>query len=145
MSNKRVVKVGDGVIVHFKGKFEDGSVFNSKKDGGPLEYTVGRKMVLGGLDKGVVGMHIGQKKKIIMEPEDAFGLRKEDKIKEFPKSKIPKGEELKIGMILQTMDEDGNVETGKILEIKDDSLIVDYNHPMAGKSLTLHIELIDIV
>ncbi len=145
MSNKKLVRVGDGVRVHFKGKFEDGSSFNSKTDGGPLEYVVGKKMVLGGLDKGVVGMYVGQKKKITMTPEEAFGLRKEDKVKEFPKSKIPEGEKLEVGMMLQAMDEEGNVETGKILEIKEDSLIVDFNHPMAGKSLTLHIELVDIV
>ncbi len=145
MSGKRIVREGDGVIVHFEGEFEDGSVFNSKDDGGPLEYTVGKKMVLGGLDTGVVGMFKGQKKKITMTPEEAFGQHKIEKVKTFPKSKISEKENLEVGMFLQYMDEDGNVETGKILEINEDDLVIDFNHPMAGKNLTLTIEVVDIL
>lgn len=147
----RVVVEGDGVRIHFKGEFEDGSKFSSRSDGGPLEYLVGKKMVLGGLDKGVVGMSEGQKKKVTMTPEEAFGEWVQDKVKQVKLSELGVEGTPEVGMTLQTYEEEATedmpekIVNARITEINGDFLTLDYNHPLAGKELTLTIELIDIL
>lgn len=151
MSKSKVVVDGDSVVVHFKGKFEDGSEFSSKSDGGPLEYTVGKKMVLGGLEKGVIGMVVGENKKVKMTPADAFGEWDEELVKKVSLSKLELEGEPKEGMIIQIFDdkikgEDADkIINAVITNIDGDVLTIDYNNPLAGKDLTLNIELIEIL
>jgi FKBP-type peptidyl-prolyl cis-trans isomerase 2 len=152
MSKKQVVTETDGVIVHFKGRFEDGSEFSSKADGGPLEFSLGRKMVIKGLEDAVLGMKVGEKKKVTITPKDAFGEHDEELVKKVSISKLGLEEEPKVGMILQMYDEsieskeeEDKIINAKIIDIDGDVMTIDYNHPLAGKTLTMQIELVDIV
>lgn len=151
MGKSRVVVEGDGVIVHFKGKFEDGSEFSSKSDGGPLEFNVGKRMVLEGLDKAVVGMAAGERKKVVMPPVEAFGEWDEELVKQVSQAKLNLDETPKVGMTLQVYDgsiegkEEEKIINAVIKKIDGDVLTIDYNHPLAGKSVTLHLEMVEIL
>ncbi|NVP17222.1 peptidylprolyl isomerase [Candidatus Gracilibacteria bacterium] len=143
---KKDFKVSDGntVSVHYTGTFENGEKFDSSFDRGePLDFIVGGGMMIPGFDKAVVGMKIGEKKSVTLEPKDAYGERDENNTQVIPKSDLVPfenaGFELKTGTILPT--QMGNIEI-----IADDEMTVtiDANHAMAGKTLNFDIEIVDI-
>jgi len=142
------IKNGDRVVIKYEGKLDNGEVFDSSdKHGQPLEFEVGSKAVIEGFDNAVVGMEKGQKKEFEIPPEKAYGNAKTELKQEMSKTSIPQpaeGQELKAGMILMASSPDGNQFPVKISEVKDESIIIDLNHPLAGKKLFFNIEIVDI-
>ncbi|MFQ6069463.1 MAG: peptidylprolyl isomerase [Candidatus Aminicenantales bacterium] len=141
---ERIVKSGDSVRIHYTGKFEDGSVFDSSKDGEPLQFEVGTGQIIEGLDKAVIGMHLGEKKSVTVNPEQGFGPYNENLLLEMPREKIPEHISPEIEMKLQLVDEKGNALPVVVKEISDDLIKLDANHPLAGKVLVFDIELLEI-
>ncbi len=137
------VAEGNKVKVHYTGTFEDGSVFDSSEGKDPIEFTVGEHKVVKGFENAVIGMEKDQEKEIKIQPEDAYGPRHEQLVKEVPKTMVPPGQEVKIGMVLGLQSQDGHKLMAKVLEITDDKLKLDLNHPLAGKVLNFKIKLID--
>jgi peptidylprolyl isomerase len=137
-------KQGDKVKVHYTGKLLDGEQFDSSKGREPLEFTVGAGQMIKGFDDAIPGMSVGDKKTINIAPENAYGEKNKDAIIEFPKENIPADMKLEPGMQLQLRDQDGRPIPVTVVEIKDDIIVLDANHMLAGKELIFDIELVEI-
>ncbi|MGB8190558.1 MAG: peptidylprolyl isomerase [Chitinophagaceae bacterium] len=138
------VKNGDTVKVHYHGKLTDGTTFDSSEGRSPLEFTVGAGNVIKGFDEGVVGMSPGEKKTIHIPAEDAYGPSVDENVIEFPKSQFPADMQPEIGMQLNLRSQDGQSFPVIIAEVKDDVIILDANHPLAGKDLIFDVEVVEI-
>lgn len=138
------VKQGDTVKVHYHGKLTDGTTFDSSSGREPLEFEVGTGQVIKGFDDGVAGMEIGQKKTIEIPVEDAYGPKDENMVVEFPKSNFPPDMNPEVGMQLNMTNGSGQVIPVVIVEVAEDSVILDANHPLAGQDLIFDIELVEI-
>ena len=139
------VKEGDVVRVHYTGKLTNGEQFDSSNGREPLEFTVGAGQMIKGFDDAMPGMSVGEKKTINILPENAYGLKDEQSVIEFPISNIPAEMKLDVGMQLQLRNVVGQPFPVTVAEIKDDVIILDDNHSLAGKELVFDIELIEIV
>ena len=137
-------KSGDTVKIHFTGKLQDETVIETSKDRDPLEFKIGDGNVIPGLEQGVIGMAVGDKKTIAISPEDAFGQPQEDLVVDINKSDFPKDVELAAGVYLNIESSDGKEFKAKVVEIKEDTVILDANHPLAGVTINYDVELLEI-
>lgn len=138
---EKTAENGDKVSVHYTGKLEDGSIFDTSKGKSPLDFILGKKMVVPGFENGVVGMKEGEEKTLNIEPEDAYGKKMPELERDIPKEAL--GEEIKpeIGMMLQLVAPTGQRIPATIMEIGDKTIKVDLNHPLAEKKLTFEVKL----
>ena len=138
-----VVEKDNKVQVEYEGRFEDGEVFDSSSQHDkPLEFITGLGMVVPGFDKAVIGMEKGEEKEVEIEPVDAYGEYNEEMKKEIPRNVLPKDQEPKVGMILGMQTPDGQQVPLKIVEVTDEFVKVDMNHPLAGKKLIFKLKVI---
>lgn len=138
------VKANDTVKVHYTGRLADGEVFDSSVGGEPLEFTMGQGQLIPGFEAGVLDMAVNEKKTIVIPSEDAYGNKDENLVYEVQKDMLPPGEEPEVGMQLITQAPDGPQVPLVITEIKDETVIVDANHPLAGRELTFDLEVVSI-
>ena len=138
------VKSGDKIKVHYHGKLTSGETFDSSAGREPLEFEVGSGMVIKGFDDGVTGMTVGEKKTVNIPFDDAYGSRNPDMIIEMPKDRFPKDMEIELGMSLGMSDENRQQFQVTIVEIKEDVVLLDANHPLAGEDLIFVLELVEI-
>jgi len=139
------VKSGDKVKVHYHGRLTSGETFDKSEGRAPLEFEVGSGMVIKGFDDGVTGMEVGEKKTINIPFLEAYGPRNPEMVIDMPKDRFPQDMELELGMPLVMTDGHGQQFQVTIVEIKDDVVILDANHPLAGKDLVFDLELVEIV
>ena len=139
------VKKGDVVRVHYTGTLLDGSQFDSSVGRSPLEFTVGAGQMIAGFDAGVLGMSIGDKKTIQIDPDNGYGQKDPNAIIEFPASNVPEGMQVEVGMKLNLQNQYGQPVPVEVVEVKEDVLIMDANHFLAGKDLIFEVELVEIV
>lgn len=139
------VKNSDTVRVHYHGKLTDGTTFDSSEGRDPLEFKVGAGMVIRGFDEALIDMQPGEKKTVNIPVDQAYGSRKDDMIFEYPLSDFPADMTPSQGMELQMSDNSGNVFPVVIAEVKESTVMIDANHPLAGKDLVFEIELVSIV
>jgi peptidylprolyl isomerase len=139
------VKAGDVVKVHYTGTLVNGEQFDSSAGREPLEFTVGAGQMIKGFDAAMPGMVVGDKKTINIAPVDAYGEKSDEAIIEFPKENIPADMKLEPGMQLTLSDQAGNPFPVTVAEIKEEVIILDANHFLAGQELVFDIELIEIV
>ena len=139
-----VVKNGDNVKVHYTGKLVSGEQFDSSVGREPLEFTVGAGMMIKGFDAAMPGMKLGEKKTINIAPEDGYGPRNPEAMIEFPKEQVPADMKLEPGMPLTLSDQAGNPVPVIVVEVKDDVIVLDANHFLAGQELVFDIELVEI-
>lgn len=135
---------GDKVKVHFTGKMEDGEIFATSQGHAPLEFQVGDGTVLPGVDRAIEGMKMGQSKTVTLTPDEGFGSPNESLILTVERTQFPEDFEPKEGMELQVPQPDGSVVFFKILKVMSDHVQLDANHPLAGKTLTFELELLEI-
>ena len=138
------VKEGDVVKVHYTGKLINGEQFDSSVGREPLEFTVGAGQMIKGFDDAMPGMNLGEKKTINIAPEDAYGPRSEKAIIEFPKQNVPADIKLEPGMPLTLSNQDGQPVPVIIVEVKEEVIVLDANHFLAGQELIFDIELVEI-
>jgi peptidylprolyl isomerase len=139
------VKKGDVVRVHYTGTLVDGSQFDSSVGRAPLEFTVGAGQMIAGFDAGVLGMIVGDKKTIQVDPDNGYGQKDPTAIIEFPSSNIPEGMAVEVGMKLNLQNQYGQPVPVEVIEVKEDIIIMDANHFLAGKDLVFEVELVEIV
>jgi peptidylprolyl isomerase len=139
------VQNGDVVRVHYTGKLTNGEQFDSSQGREPLEFTVGAGQMIKGFDAAMPGMEVGEKKTINIQPEEAYGERSEDAMIEFPRENVPTDMPLEVGMQLSLRTQSGQPFPVTITEIRDDVIILDANHMLAGQELVFDIELVEIV
>jgi peptidylprolyl isomerase len=137
-------KEGNVVKVHYSGRLTDGTLFDSSEGREPLEFTVGAGQMIRGFDAGVLGMTIGEKKTLQIAAEDAYGARDEEAIIEFPAENIPAEMKLEPGMQLTLRNQNGQPVPVIVLEVKDEVVIMDANHMLAGQDLVFDVELVEI-
>jgi len=138
------VKAGDLVKVHYTGKLTNGEQFDSSVGREPLEFTVGAGQMIKGFDDAMPGMTIGQKKTINIPAVDAYGEKNDDAIIEFPKENVPADMKLEPGMQLTLSNQQGQPVPVVVGDVKEDVIILDANHFLAGKELVFDIELVEI-
>jgi len=138
-------KEGDVVRVHYTGRLTDGTLFDSSEGREPLEFTIGAGQMIKGFDSGVLGMAVGDKKTLEITPHDAYGERDEEAVIEFPLSNIPDDMKLETGMQLTLRNQFGQPIPVVVLEVKEDIVVMDANHSLAGKDLVFDIELVEII
>jgi FKBP-type peptidyl-prolyl cis-trans isomerase 2 len=137
-------KDGDTVKVHYTGTLENGEVFDTSQEREPLEFQLGQGQLIPGFEKAVIGMSAGDSTKIDIPSDEAYGEVREDLVINVPKDQLPDDVEPKVGMQLQVNQQNGQPIPVRITEIKDEELILDANHPLAGKDLTFEIELLEV-
>jgi peptidylprolyl isomerase len=137
-------KKGDKVKVHYTGRLLDGTQFDSSAGRAPLEFVVGAGQMIRGFDTGVEGMAIGEKKTLQISPNEGYGERSEENIIEFPKTNVPPDMKLEPGMQLTLRDQAGNPVPVTVAELKEEIIVLDANHFLAGKDLVFDIELVEI-
>lgn len=140
-----MVKKGDKIKVHYHGKLSNGETFDSSEGREPLEFEVGSGMVIPGFDEGVTGMTVGEKKTISIPFAEAYGPQNPDMLVEMPKDRFPPEMEIEVGMPLVMSDQNGQQFQVTVTEVKEESIMLDANHPLAGKDLTFDLELVEIV
>src|SRR5689334_11180078 len=139
------VKKGDKVKVHYHGKLRSGETFDSSNGREPLEFTVGSGQVIKGFDDGVKGMKIGDKKTVEINVENAYGEKSPEMIIEFPKTQFPPDMNPEQGQQLMMSNGDGQSFPVTVAEVREESVLLDANHPLAGQDLIFDLELVDIV
>jgi len=138
-------KSGDTVRIHYTGTLDDGTQFDSSTGRDPLEFALGGGQVIPGFDSAVDGMSVGDSKTVTIAPDEAYGQRHEQLVQQVPRSALPEDIEPTAGMQLQSQSPDGQVMNLVVIQVEDESITLDANHPLSGQALTFAIELVEIV
>jgi peptidylprolyl isomerase len=135
---------GDTVKVHYTGTLSDGSVFDTSREGAPIEFTVGGGMVIPGFETAVIGMQIGESKTFTIPSAEAYGVHDPRLVQDVPRSEMPADMDIFLGMQLTASGGDGREIPLVVTELSDESVRLDANHPLAGEDLTFAIELVSV-
>jgi FKBP-type peptidyl-prolyl cis-trans isomerase 2 len=139
------VKKGDKIKVDYEGKLNDGTVFDSsEKHGEPIEFEVGGQQLMEAFENAVIGMEVGEEKEFSVKAEEAYGDYNDQLVKSVPREQLPKDQNLEEGMMLVMGLPNGIQITAQITEVKDDTVTLDLNHPLAGKDLNFKVKIVDI-
>ncbi|KPK29865.1 MAG: peptidylprolyl isomerase [Nitrospira bacterium SG8_3] len=139
---------GDTVKVHLTGKLEDGSVFSTFSNQGPMQFKLGGGPVIPcfeELEEAVVGMRPGESKSITIPPEEGFGPHHDQMVQLIDRKQLPPNLKPEVGQQLEARRSDGQTMLVTVTDISDVTVTLDSNHPLAGKDLTFDIQLIEIV
>jgi peptidylprolyl isomerase len=137
-------KNGDSVKIHYTGTLEDGTTFDSSQGRDPLEFTLGGGQVIVGFEEAVTGMTTGEKKKVTIPADKAYGQRNEEMVITAPRDQVPPEIDPEVGQQLQMAGPDNQPIVVQIIEVTDEHIILDANPPLAGKDLIFDIELVTI-
>lgn len=137
-------KIGDCVKIHYTGKLDDDTVFDSSTNRDPLQFTLGEGKVIPGFEEAVVGMSPGESKTTIIPVDKAYGPRHKEMVMVVDKNQLPAELEPKVNQQLQMSRDDGARFTVTVTDISESSVTLDANHPLAGKDLTFDIELVEV-
>ncbi len=138
-------KSGDKVKVHYTGTLDGGEVFDSSVEREPFEFTLGQGQVIPGFDKAVDGLEVGKKATTKIPPEEAYGTTKEELVKVFQQKDFPDNITAEVGKQLQIPQPGGTMLNVMITKVEGEDITLDANHPLAGKTLSFEIELLEIV
>ena len=139
------IKKGDIIKVEYTGTFDDGEVFDSTEmhEDKPIKFQVGKGQLIPGFDNSVIGKEVGEEYEIRLEPSEAYGDYKDGLIRSIPRDQFPPDQEPKKGMMLALMGPNNQPIPATIKEVKEDTVDVDLNHPMAGKTLNFKIKIVE--
>jgi FKBP-type peptidyl-prolyl cis-trans isomerase 2 len=137
-----MITKGNTVEVHYTGRFVDGEVFDSSEGKDPLQFEVGSGQIIPGFENAILGKQIGEKVTVTVSPEQAYGPMREDLVVEVPSDKMPGPVE--VGQLLQADGGEGQVVQVIVREVKEDVVVIDGNHPLAGQDLVFEIEVVSI-
>lgn len=138
-------KTGDIVRIHYTGTLPDGTQFDSSDGRDPLEFTIGSGQIIEGLDAEVEGMAVGQKSTVTIPAEKAYGPHSDHNVQQVPRSQIPAEVDVQPGAQLQARTPNGDTIMLNVVEVTEDMVTVDANHPLAGQDLIFAVELVEIV
>ena len=138
-------KKGDTVQVHYTGKLEDGTVFDTSRERHPLQFTLGNGQVIAGFENAITGMNVGESKTAVIPVEQGYGPRRDDMIVTIKRDTLPPDLTAKVGQRLEITQTDDQVMLVTVTGVTESSITIDANHPLAGKVLTFDLELVGIV
>lgn len=133
------------VRVHYTVNLDDGTECDSSKESDPLEFTIGNEEIIPGVEDAVKGMEEGEQKEVTIPPDQGYGERNEEAIMDIPNDQLPDDVDPQVGMVLQAQTQDGGTLKLQIVEVNDDSVKVDANHPLAGQNLNFQLQLVEVV
>lgn len=139
----RAVAAGDQVRVNYVGRFADGAIFDSSEGREPLEFTVGANQVIAGFDRAVLGLRPGESCQVVVSPEEGYGVHMPEMVAEVERQLIPNHEQLVLGSMLEVCLEDGQSLEVQVVELSEQAVVLDGNHPLAGKELHFEIALLE--
>jgi peptidylprolyl isomerase len=137
-------QTGSVVRVHYTGRLDDGTVFDSSRGREPLEFTLGGGQVISGFESAVEGMEVGETRSARVPVEQAYGPRRDDLLLEIDRQQVPEGIEVEVGSQLQLQQEDGRSLPVTVAEVGGQSITLDANHPLAGQDLNFELELVEV-
>jgi peptidylprolyl isomerase len=137
-------KYGDTVKVHYTGKLDDGTIFDSSIHRDPLQFTIGDGHIIPGFEQAVVGMHPGESRTTVIPADEAYGPYHEEMVLIIDRNLLPADMKPTIGMQLQMSQANGQRVVVMITDVSESSVTLDANHPLAGEDLTFDIQLIEI-
>lgn len=138
------VKDGDTVKVHYRGTLDDGTEFDSSAGREPLEFTMGKQMLIPGFEKAVLGMEVGESTKVRIPPAEAYGEKDDRLIFSVPMSDVPDDFTPEVGVDVHIELSDGMTTQATITEVDEEQVTLDANQPLAGETLTFEIEVVAI-
>lgn len=139
---EKKVTSGKEVSIEYTLKLEDGTVLDTNVGGKPFTFVQGSHQIIPALEKAIEGMKVGQKKHVVVPPKDAYGEVDKNAFVEVPKEKVPEG--VKEGTYLQGTDPQGGKILVRVAEVKKDTVVLDFNHPLAGKTLYFDVKVLDV-
>jgi FKBP-type peptidyl-prolyl cis-trans isomerase SlyD len=142
LKSGQVIKDGSIVAIEYTLTDDTGTVVDSNVGKEPLTYLQGSGQIVPGLEKGLTGLKVGDQKKIVVRPEEGYPVNP-NAFQEIPKDKLPP-EAQKVGTMLATKGPQGETIAMRVHEVKDKTIVVDFNHPLAGKTLNFDVKVIDI-
>ena len=138
------VSKGDLVRVNYKGTLPNGAVFDSTERHGPLEFRIGDGTIIPGFEQGVIGMEVGEKRNVIVAPEEGYGPHSTDLVQELDMNDMPR--QPTVGSLINIEPTDGtDIMQGLIVEVEGEKVLVDLNHPLSGQTLHFAIDLLSII
>ena len=143
-NTQRSVKNNDTVQVHYTGKLTNGQIFDSSVDKQPLEFQLGQGQIIPGFEKGLIDMTVSEKKTITIPEAEAYGEVRKDLFHEVPKADLPQEIDPQVGMGLVAKNPDGTERQLRVAEVRNESIVIDANHPLAGQDLIFELEVVDI-
>src|SRR5919202_4212535 len=138
-------KNGDNVKVHYIGRLDDGTVFDSSAGREPLEFKVGSGEVIPGFEQAVVGMQPGETRSTLIRADDAYGPYHEEMVALIPREQLPPDFDVQVGEQIGLQDENGNRVLATVVDVSEAGITIDGNHPLAGEDLQFDIQLVEIV
>jgi len=140
----REAQSGDRVKVHYTGTLDDGTVFDSSREGEPIEFELGSGEVIDGFDQAVIGLEEGASREVRLDPDEAYGQRSDDLVIDVDRDDLPEDLDPEVGQTLAVEGADGEEMAAWVADVGEDAITVDLNHPLAGRSLTFEVELLEI-
>lgn len=138
-----MIEAGKTVKVHYKGTLNDGTVFDSSEGGDPIEFEMGAGTVIPGFETAVGEMEIDETKSVTIPSDEAYGEFNENMVGMVPRSSLPEDIKPEVGMILSMQSQDGEMPV-RIVEMDDENLTLDANHPLAGQDLNFELTLVEV-
>ena len=138
------VKENSTLKVNYTGKLSDGQIFDTSEGKEPIEFTLGEGRLIPGFEKGLIDMKLNEKKTITIVKEEAYGEVNQDLIQEVKKTELPQDMAPEVGMGLVSKSPDGREMNLMVVEVKEESIVIDGNHPLAGKDLIFDLEVVEI-
>lgn len=143
-SKSLTIGPGSEVRMHFTLSLRDGTVADTTRGGEPLRFVMGDGTLIEGLELALYGLREGERQCLTIGPRDAFGFPEEDNLHTLPRSEFPADIELEVGQIIGFSTPSGEEVPGAIMELKDDEVVVDFNHPLAGHEIVFEVEILEI-
>ena len=140
----QAAKAGDKLRIHYTGRLDDGTVFDNSEGRDPLEFTVGNGEIIPGLEKAMIGMEVGESREVTVAPEEAYGARDDQRVQSVPREAIPDSIPTEPGTQLSMKTQDGQTIPVVVSNVTDSHVELDANHPLAGKTLTFDVTLVEI-
>jgi FKBP-type peptidyl-prolyl cis-trans isomerase SlyD len=146
MSDENMAVTNDMVVsMAYVLRVEDGKLIDQSKDDSPLEYIQGAKQIIPGLEKALVGLNVGDEKVVEVKPTEGYGERDPDDIVEIPRANLPDSLDLSVGAPLKVKDsESGESFSAYIVESDPETVTLDFNHPLAGRTLNFHVKIVNL-
>jgi peptidylprolyl isomerase len=135
---------GNTVRVHYTGTLDDGSVFDSSRDHDPLEFKIGDGRMIPGFEKAVTGMNVGDTKTVKIPANEAYGTHRDELVVKVNRSHFPDNVVPVAGLQLSLKSPEGQIVNAIITSVEDEAVLLDANHPLAGKDLNFEIELMEV-
>jgi len=137
--------IGDTVRVHYMGKLEDGTVFDTTVARDPIEFTIGEGQVIPGFEQAVIGMEPGQSQTVRIPAGKAFGSYQDEMVQMVHPDQLPEDVRPEVGQQLEIPKQDGQNFVVRVTDISESAVTLDANHPLAGKDLIFSLRLVEIL